>query len=392
MIFQIHRVLCGLLTAGLLFQACTDTSSTSYDRTLNEELTSALRNTLNASQAHGVSAAVVFPDKTVWTDVSGYSHENVQIRRDMLFDMGDVSRNIMAAMVLRLVDSGALELDAPIADYIVLPANVNPEITVRQCLDHTSGLFMTAEHPLSPFQSEFSQINHSQYWSLNDIFTYLMDAPYFEPGSGWHYTLAGYQLCKILIETQTGLALHNAIEQELTDPLGLGGILLDLSEPLPSSCSIAHNWLDSDSDGCLEDISCSSRNWLTSMTGGQFYSTAEDLTLWMHSLMNGSVVSGAALREMTDFHFSVNEDSIDGYGLGTLLKYWDGDEIWGHYGSAPGYRTIAAYVPEYDIALTVMINNDSDAALEQIFDTLWNVVKTEIGLPSADITTGYYPQ
>ena len=126
---------------------------------VTERLQATLDSTLAATGTMGVSVAVIMPDGKLWTGVSGLSHPGTPITTDMLFDMGSTGKNLMAALVLDLVDDGLLSLEDPISKYLPPFPNVDGRITIRQLLNHTSGLYMWVEHPDCPINTPFHQID-----------------------------------------------------------------------------------------------------------------------------------------------------------------------------------------------------------------------------------------
>lgn len=110
----------------------------------------------------GISAAVLVPGYRTWTGASGYSHRSVPIADDMLFEVGSVQKNFEAALVLKLVEDDVLSFDDPISMYLPTYPNVNGEITIRQLLNHTSGVFNVFEHPDFPWVG--SDVDYSIEW------------------------------------------------------------------------------------------------------------------------------------------------------------------------------------------------------------------------------------
>ena len=99
----------------------------------------------------GISAAVIVPGFKTWTGVSGNSQKNVPIEKDMLFDIGSIEKNFEATLVLKYVEANLLSLDDPISKYLPSYPNVDDDVTIRQLLDHTSGVFNVFEHPDFPW-------------------------------------------------------------------------------------------------------------------------------------------------------------------------------------------------------------------------------------------------
>jgi D-alanyl-D-alanine carboxypeptidase len=351
------------------------TSIAEVEPELARELQGALDSALEASGTMGVSAAVIMPDGRIWTGVSGLSGADTPITPDMLFDMGSTGKNLFAALVLKLAEEGLLSLDDPISKYLPPYPNVDGTITIRQLLNHTSGLYMCVEHPQAPTRIPYNQIDFEKWWTVEEIFTTLGGEAYFAPGEGWHYTQAGYILGTLIVEQVTQSTVPVEIQKHLLDPLDIHGMLLDLKEPIPPNYQIAHNWVDTDGDGIPEDVSSRSRNWINSLSRILMYTTAEDLAKWLHGLYQGEVLSQASLNKMLAFHSpTTGEPSIAGYGLGTEQVVFGEVELCGHKGSTPGYRAGVYHLAEYGVTISLLINGDSDEKAFMMFGSLLDVV------------------
>ncbi len=325
-----------------------------------KRLQATLDSALAATGTMGVSVAVIMPDRRLWTGVSGLSHPGTPVTKDMLFDMGSVGKNLMAALVLDLVDDSLLSLDDPISKYLPPFPNVDGKITIRQLLNHTSGLYMWVEHPDGPINTPFYEIDFERWWTVEEMFSTLGGAPYFAPGEGWHYTQAGFQLARSIVEKVTRSTAPVEIQKRLLNPLDIHGMLLDLKEPVSSRYQIAHAWFDGDHDGTPEDISGKSRNWINSLSGIYYFTTMESLARWLRGLYDGKVLSKASLEEMLDFYGPLPEEGLAGYGLGTEHFIMGPLDMWGHKGSIYGYRTGVYHLTQFNITIALAINSDSD--------------------------------
>ncbi len=342
-----------------------------------QRLQGALDSALTATGTMGVSVAVIMPDGALWTGVSGLSHPGAPVTPDMLFDMGSTGKNLMAALVLDLVEDGLLSLDEPIRKYLPSFPNVNGRITIRQLLNHTSGLYMWVEHPEAPTNTPFNEIDFEKWWTVEEMFSKLGGKPYFAPGEGWHYTQAGYQLARMIVEQVTESTAPVEIQRRLLDPLDIHGMLLDLKEPVSARYRIAHNWFDTDGDGTPEDISGKSRNWINSLSGIYYFATMESLVRWLRGLYDGRVLRQASLDEMLDFYGPLPEEGLAGYGLGTEQFIMGSVEMWGHKGSIYGYRTGVYHLPQFNITIALSINSHSDEKGYAMFGSVMDVLLAE---------------
>ena len=129
----------------------------------------------------GVSAAILFPDGTMWRATSGFA--DVRTRRhltaDTEFAVASISKTFLAALILKLVEEGKVGLDTPVVTYLPSLA-IDPTITVRQLLDHTSGLH-DFFYDLDIDEALLS--DRTRVWTAEEALSYV-GKPYFRPGEG----------------------------------------------------------------------------------------------------------------------------------------------------------------------------------------------------------------
>jgi D-alanyl-D-alanine carboxypeptidase len=361
--------------------ACSESSRSIGENPYAQELQQVLDSSREASEVIGVSAAIIDAEGRVWTGVSGNSHPGQPITADMFFDMGSAGKILAAPLMLDLAEEGLLSLDDPIDGYIDPPPGVDGSIPIRTLLNHTSGLAFMADHPDYPLRKPYNDIDFERWWTIEEIFTQLGGEPYFAPGEGWHYSQAGYQIATLIVGEVTGSTMAEQIQSRLLDPLGIQGMILDFSKPLPSDVAIAHNWVDTEGDGNPEDVSKWSRNWIASLSRILYYTTAEDLARWGHALFMGKVLEPGSLDQMLTFvrpeDYGDEPPIFSGYGLGVMEwipEILHGEYGYGHPGSIPGYRAVLAHLPEHDLTIAVLINCDKQQALGEIIDALLAVV------------------
>jgi D-alanyl-D-alanine carboxypeptidase len=180
----------------LILSACSGGSSASEPT--NEtgtrsarELSAALQRVVDEFRAvndlPGISAAVIAPGVGLWSGESGVADTSTSepLRPNALFPIGDVSKNLTAALVLKLAEDRVLALDDAVADYVSGVPN-GSKITIRQLLGLTSGL--------GPLKQDFWRVlqeEPSRRWTTRETLSY-MAAPYARPGEG--FPLLGRQL------------------------------------------------------------------------------------------------------------------------------------------------------------------------------------------------------
>ena len=327
----------------------------------------------------GLSAAVIVPGYRPWSGVAGYSHDAVPITTDMIFDVGSIEKNFQAALVLELAAEGRLALDDPISNYLPDLANVDEGATVRQLLDHTSGIFNVFEHPEFPWIG--TDVEYSRHWELEEVCSTFVLPPYDLPGRVQHYSSTNYLLATKIIENVTGHSVPLGIQQRFLEPMKLRHTVVSMGAVPTLGDAVAHAWIDVDSDGVLEDLYGIPRAWQASLTHPVMFSTAKELARWMHSLYHDrTVLDSSLMGEMLTFPEVEVRDPEGGiYGLG-VVDYSNllGEEAIGHLGSSLGYTAAALYLPEYEVSIAWLINtgeNPQDLAARLMRETWASIME-----------------
>jgi D-alanyl-D-alanine carboxypeptidase len=375
----------------LILPACSSSGSepTSETGTRASELSAALQRVLDdfraANDLPGVSAAVIAPGVRLWSGESGVADTRTSepLRPNALFPIGDLSKNLTAALVVKLAEDGVLTLDDAVADYVSGVPN-GSKITIRQLLGLTSGL--------GPFKKEFWRVlqeEPSRRWTPKETLTY-MTAPYAPPGEGFRYWDINfnegyrhgdpnYVVAGAVIEAATSSTVADELKRRLVGPLGLSNeIFVQGEECIPRE--IVHGYQDlsrgSDvfaGDGELDDTLGLETGWQPEpgscsylvptpafatavFTDGAMVASAPGLARWAKTLFSGTAVSRASLEAMTDFHpISFPQGGHRDYGLG-VAEYVMRGVVWEHEGAFPGYASYMGYVPEEGVSVVALTN------------------------------------
>jgi D-alanyl-D-alanine carboxypeptidase len=262
--------------------------------------------------------------------------------------IASVTKPFVAALVLGLVEEGRLELDAPVSRYVPELLPDAPSITVRELLQHTSGL--ADYHDFDGLDSAADFVAHRfENPSAEDrIALSLAHSPVSAAGSEYHYTDTNYRVLELLVETVTATDVARALDARLLRPLGLGHTSYPTGEPgITGSHLFGYMPGDSPDEPFGDQTSLVDFTEQTiDQTGaaGALVSNAADLDGFLHALLAGDVLGPEMLGEMRRT-VPVDAESqalgITGSGLG--LETWDlgCGELLGHGGSTRGFTTIA---------------------------------------------------
>ncbi|UKY54666.1 serine hydrolase domain-containing protein [Streptomyces inhibens] len=273
---------------------------------------------------------------------------------------GSNTKTFTATVVLQLVGEGKVNLDAPIEEY--LPNLVRGEgidgrnITVRQVLQHTSGLPNYTNFMLD---AVFGKGRHTYYQPRALLDTALAHKAEFAPGTSWSYSNTNYILAGLLIEKVTGRPLAEQITKRIIDRIGLRHTYFpDVGD---ENIREAHpqGYHATKPGAPLEGVTELDPSW--GWAAGQLISTPSDLNRFFSALIGGKLLKPAELAQMrTTVKVPDDFDAGAGvrFGLGlTSTPLSCGGVMWGHGGDIPGYHS-APGVTDDGRAATVVVTAD----------------------------------
>ena len=248
------------------------------------------------------------------------------------------TKTFVAVLIMKMVEEGKVKLDEPIDAY--LPGIVKGQgvdgkkITVRQLLQHTSGLPEFGDGQLDYFAIR------NDYVSPRDVLDGVLSRPaQFAPGAKFQYNNANYVILGLLAERVAKRPIAEQIEAKIVKPLGLKHTYM----PGPGEKAIRgkhpHGYHTRDGKpGKLEDITEADPSW--EWAAGSMISTPSELNKFMQSVFDGSLLSQASIAEMKK---SVPAPEMGGeYGLGLIGHKSSCGVVWGHSGNNPGYHSLSA--------------------------------------------------
>ncbi len=344
-----------LLLLPILFFACTTSLFAQMSPGLQGRLDLVLDSVCTVYNIKGASAAVLMPGQGTWTGTFGESHAGTPITEDMYFGIGSNTKTFTSALMLKLQENGLLDLDDTIGTWIQNVQNVNGQITIRQLLNHTSGLYNFINNPT--FYPSINA-NVSAIWQPEDVLPFIY-APIFPPGTDWGYSNTNYLIAGLIIKAVVGTSYHQALRDSILDPQGLTNTVFFPFET-PTG-PIPHGW--SQYFGAPYLIDGIDVNWehnaLLSMEGaaGAIMSTAEDNVIFWDKLMSGNIINNASLNEMKQ---TIYIGGGTGYGLGIFRdSVFNGHAIYSHGGTNACWFNENIYDDVTGTCVSVLTNQDS---------------------------------
>lgn len=235
---------------------------------------------LVATGVPGAVAVAVRPDGRVEAATGVADLETGEpLTPEHRFRIGSVTKIFVAALVLQLVAEGLLDLDGDAAPFAAGP-------TVRQLLNHTSGLDDFMGDPIAFFEPYRHDLRHRWELGPRDELALVMKKPrLFPPGEGWAYHGSNYIVLRLLVEEATGQPLRAALRERVLAPLGLQRT--DLVEgPLRGDC--ARGYLPADNPilpGGPEPLDVTEIDVPFHRAGGGIVSTAGEVAKLLRTLL-----------------------------------------------------------------------------------------------------------
>lgn len=262
-----------------------------------------------------------------------------------VFALNSISKQFVAAALLRLAEQGRLSIDDPVSFHLPDWTRLPPGLTIRHLLSHSSGMREEFAQP------ELAALFDRQGTTFAEYAAAASASPSdFAPGSRWSYANINYLMLTLIVERTTGQALEAALDEQLFRPLGLASIRLCPSPPGQRSGEAAGHVMR---DGGLATHPPEPIHLFRG--SGGFCGTARDVARWTRALATGRVVSPASYAEMTT-PARLDDGGTADYGLGLSLVAPDGAPRVGHGGYGGGFSAQAAYYPEAELTTVVIAN------------------------------------
>jgi D-alanyl-D-alanine carboxypeptidase len=302
----------------------------------------------------GMSVGIWVPDRGRF--VHAYGTADVATGAPFLLSdharIASITKTFTATEVLRLVDRHLVSLDGDHLSKWVGGVPYGDQITVRQLLNMTAGVFDYTSDPTFVARFDANPVLPFTPQEVLAIIENPGNKPAFAPGTAgmWQYSDSNYVLLGLIIENVTHQPVGRAIEQDVVDPADLEHTSFPISPAIPRP--FAHGYLNTPSG--LRDVTAV--NPAVAGAAGAMISTLRDLKVWARVLATGTLLTRETQRQRLQFvdaHLSPTLKT--GYGLGLF----DIQGFLGHNGAIYGFNTAMFYLPATGATL-VVIANESD--------------------------------
>lgn len=369
-----RKLIATAVAAAVLVSGVPTAASGGYSMSSSDSITalkSALRETMELDGWPAGLAAVRNSEGDVHAVAAGVVElgESKKARAGDQIRTGSNTKTFTAAIVLQLVDEGQVSLDEPVETYLPgvvrHPEVTGADITVRQVLQHTSGLpDMSGDvgAHLVAWQHRYISPRASLDLALTHPVTNA-------PGASFSYSNANYIVAGLLIEAVAGRPYAEVLQKRIIEPLALDDTYFpDQGEEVIRG-KHPHSYIPIGEPPM--DYTDFDPSW--GFAAGSIVSTTVDLTAFFSALAEGDVISHALLAEMqTTIPANSLRKGAD-YGLGLIsFELSCGVTAWGHGGDVPGTMSRVAATADGRAAVVVTQNATEPPAelrLRQLLDS-----------------------
>ncbi len=318
---------------------------------LSAQQIAAIRSAVTAKLARdhipGASIAVARGNRVIWA--AGFGHADIENRiqaiSDTAYRSASIGKPMTAVAAMTLVEAGRLDLDSPVQRYCSRFPEKRWPITVRQLLNHTSGI----RHYLPATEEQESYLVRHYEDAVSPLEIFENDPLLFAPGEQSHYSTWGYVLLGCVIEGAAGSSYLDYMQRAIFRRAGMTRTRDDDPRAIIPDRARGYVWRD----GHVENSRHADMSG--KLAAGGFITTAPDLARFGLAFANDRLVSAASRQLMLRETRLANGDTVN-YGLGWLINEHRGIQIASHGGGTPQVTGLLLVAPAQRLSIAILFN------------------------------------
>jgi len=282
-----------------------------------------------------------------------YGYADLPNRRpnntDTIFEVASGSKVFVATGIMKLIEEGKFSLESAIGELLDFNLKqISPEITVRQLLNHTSGI--------PDYFDESVMDDMSELWAKfpcylmrkpSDMIPTFVDKPMmYSPGEKFKYNNTGYCVLAMIIEKVTGMDFDNYLAKLIFEPCGMKSTGYYELDRLPANCATAYIHDEERNEYFTNFYSTNAK----SDGAGGVYTTVDDIANFWKYFLAGAIVCTETVKAMTSLQaFDDAEDEEYGFG------FWLDGDVPFFQGMDPGVSFMTRH--QSNGILTILMSN-----------------------------------
>ena len=323
-----------------------------------EKIDSFVREKMRANHIPGLSLAVLLDGKIIYS--KGYGMANLELSvpatEKTVYAITSISKTFTAIAAMMLVEAGKISLEEPISKHFSdLPTAWHP-VTIRQLLNHTSGISSFTNHKKIPCPVGKDVRDYKQGDGLKEVACLPLE---FAPGARWAYGDTGYYLLGMLIEKVSGKTYGGFLRERIFAPLGMSDMrLISYTELIPNRAD-GYNF----QNGAFRHAK---RFEFDEFPNAGLVSSVLDMAKLDAALYGEKLLKRATLEQMWTNAKLNNGEIVQSYGLGFGLTPFRERRRVGHSGGGGlGFSTTITRFIDDKVTVIVLANADQEGFLIQ---------------------------
>jgi CubicO group peptidase (beta-lactamase class C family) len=273
------------------------------------------------------------------------------------FATASAGKVFVAAGILQLIERGALNFNDTIGSILDFDLKaIDKNITVRQLLNHTSGMpDYFDESVMNEYAELWQNFPNYKIRKSMDLVPLFIDKPMmYKAGERFHYNNTGFVMLGLIIEKKTGLLFDEYLRQSVFIPCGMENTGYYELDRLPAKCANSYVYDDKRKEYYTNIYSVDAKG---TGAGGAF-TTVSDIENFWDTLLYGTLLSNELLNEMLS---PKSHNGNDYYGYGIWLEKTEAGFYEPFFqGSDPGVSFITSYDRSKRINITIASNTGNN--------------------------------
>lgn len=311
----------------------------------------------------GASVLVLDHDSVTFSKAYGLSSvkEGTPFTTATNVRLASVTKQFTAMAVLILSEQKKLSLDDKILKFFPDFPLYAKDITVRNLLNHTSGLIDYEDF-----------VPDTQTYQVLDadclLLMFKAESLYFPAGTKYRYSNTGYALLALIVERTSGERFADFVNKNIFDPAGMGTtVAFENGVSTVSHRAFGHSlengtWIETDQS-----------NTSAVLGDGGIYSNVEDMSRWISTLWKFTLIPESLQRQAWS-DASLNDGTPVPYGMGWHTETYRGVHHPHHAGSTRGFRNHILLFPEKKFMVIILTNRNQGTPIieaKKITDLYW---------------------
>ncbi|HEX6542531.1 MAG TPA: serine hydrolase domain-containing protein [Ktedonobacterales bacterium] len=298
------------------------------------------------SRIPGLSVAIVQGDQVVY--LKGYGQADPSghvVTPQTPFIIGSISKTFTALAVMQLVESGKVNLDAPVQRYLpwfrVADPHASAQITVRNLLNHTSGL---------PQKADTFVWTDQDAGVLERSVRYLQTVALARSIGTFGYSNANYQILGLVIQTVSGQSYEAYVAQHIFAPLQMQTSFTSQQQAQQHGMAMGYRWwFGFPIPSTLPYIRAE-------LPAGYLISSAQDMAHFLIAQMNGGQYRNRSILSPQGIGFMQTPPARDAYGTGWESAQLNGRPLLNQDGATANFQASVFFDPKARVGVFIAAN------------------------------------